>query len=235
MKTQFPKQLNELKTLLDSFSERELSCDQLNFTLHDEEEHVPVNHFFPDPENVKLEFICWGEKVADNLILSWLVDGKTIENAPIAMIDSEQSPVAVVANSPEDFLKILPYGTSMIGSIAENCLKNWAEQEYSDTYFEEYLNNEIKKASNENDFALNEHLEIAKMYGDTFTLERPKEELRAELEQQGKAYLELINWYKTNGIEIAKNPFTIIKEAVTSYPNFFDRAIELGLPFQKWD
>jgi hypothetical protein len=58
MKTQFPNQLNELKTLLDSFSERELSCDQLNFTLHDEEEHVPVNHFFPDPENVKPEFVC---------------------------------------------------------------------------------------------------------------------------------------------------------------------------------
>jgi len=235
MKTQYPKQLNELKTLLDSFSERELSCDQLNFTLHDEEEHVPVNQVFPDPENVKPEFICWGEKVADNLIMSWLVDGNTIENAPIAMIDSEQSPVAVVANSPEDFLKILPYGTFLIGSIAEKCLESSAEAKYTDTYFEEFMNNEIKKAGNENDFALNEHLEIAKMYGDTFTLERPKEELRAELELQGKAYLELINWYKTNGIEIAKNPFTIIKEAVTSYPNFFDRAIELGLPFQKWD
>lgn len=38
-----------------------------------------------------------------------------------------------------------------------------------------------------------------------------------------------------NGFEIVKTPFTIIKEAVTNYSNFFDRAIELGLPFQKWD
>lgn len=235
MKKTFPAQFNQLKTLLDSFSERELSCDQLNFIIHDMEEHVPANHFFPDLEKVKNEFVCWGEKVADNLILSWLVNGKSLDEAPIAMIDSEQSPVAVVAKSPEDFLQILPYGTFMIGSIADNCLKSWAEHKFSDTYFEEYLNNEIKKAGNEADFALNEHLEIAKMYGDTFTLERPKEEIRAELEQNGKAYLELINWYKINGIEIAKNPYKLIKEAVELHPNFFDRAIELGLPFQKWN
>jgi hypothetical protein len=233
MKTQFPSQFNQLKTLLDSFNTRELSCNQIDFTIHDDEEHVPVMHFFADPEKLKPEFVCWGEKVADNLILSWIVDEKNIDNVPIAMIDSEQSPVAVVAKSPENFLQILPYGTSMIGSIAQSCLESWAEQEYTDTYFEEYLNNEIKKAGNENDIALNEHLEIAKMYDDTFTLESPKEEIRAELELQGKAYLELINWYKTKGIEISKNPYELVKEAVTSYPNFFDRAIEFGLPFKR--
>ncbi len=104
MKTQFPSQLNKLKELLHSFDKRELECKQINFIMHNESNHVPIAHFFSEPERLNNEFICWGEIVADNLILSWLVDGKTINYAPIAMIDSEQSPVSVVAKSPEDFL-----------------------------------------------------------------------------------------------------------------------------------
>lgn len=233
MKTQFPSQLNKLKELLDSFDKRELSTNQLDFTLHDEENHVPITHFFDDPERLKNEFICWGEKVADNLVLSWLVDEKSIDNAPIAMIDSEQSPVSVVAKNPEDFLSMLIYGTSTIGSVAENCLASWAEAEFTDEYFAELLTTSIKKASNENDFAVTEYLNRAQMYGDTHLLERPKEEIRSELLKEGQAFMELLQWYKDNGIKISKNPFILIKEAVTLYPNFFDRAIELGLPFQK--
>jgi hypothetical protein len=233
MKIQFPSQFNKLKELLHSFDQRELCCNQINFTLHDEEAHVPITHFFEDADRLKSEFICWGEKVADNLILTWLVEGKSIDNAPIAMIDSEQSPVSVVAKNPEDFLSMLPYGTSAIGSVAENCLASWAEAEFTDEYFAELLTTSTKKASNENDFAVNEYLNIAKMYGDTHLLERPIEEIREEILGEGQAFMELLQWYKDNGIEISKNPFKLIKEAVTLYPNFFDRAIELGLPFQK--
>lgn len=234
MPTIFPSQFKTLDSLLKSFNQRELNYDQIGFIIHEEQDHVPVEHFFPEPETIENEFICWGEKVADNLILSWLVDGKTLDNAPIAMIDSEQSPVSVVAKCPEDFLSMLIYGTSTIGSVAENCLASWAEAEFTDEYFEELLTTSIKKASNENDFAVTEYLNIAKMYGDTHLLERPIEEIREEVLREGQAFMELLQWYKDNGIEISKNPFKLIKEAVTLYPNFFDKAIELGLPFQKF-
>jgi hypothetical protein len=233
MKTQFPSQLNKLKELLDSFDKRELECKQINFIMHNESNHVPIAHFFPEAERLNNEFICWGEKVADNLILSWLVDGKTIDDAPIAMIDSEQSPVSVVAKNPEDFLSMLIYGTSTIGSLAESCLASWAEAEFTDEYFAELLTTSIKKASNENDYAVTEYLNRAQMYGETHLLERPKEEIRSEKLREGEAFMELLQWYNDNGIDISKNPFKLIKEAVTLYPNFFDRAIALGLPFQK--
>ena len=234
MQTNFPSQFNELKTLLSSFDKLEFPCNQIGFIIHDEESHTPITHFFPEPERLTIEFICWGEKVSDNLILSWLVGGKSIDNAPIAMIDSEQSPVSVVAKNPEDFLSMLIYGTSTIGSVAESCLASWAEAEFTDEYFDELLTTSIKKASNENDYAVTEYLNRAQMYGDTHLLERPKEEIRKEVLVEGQAFMELLQWYKDNGIEISKNPFKLIKEAVTLYPNFFDRAIELGLPFQKY-
>lgn len=234
MKTQFPVQFNVLKALLSSFDQRELTCNQIGFIIHDEESHTPISHFFPEPERLTNEFICWGEKVADNLILSWLVEYKTIDEAPIAMIDSEQSPVSVVAKNPEDFLSMLIYGTSKIGSVAESCLASWAEAEYTDEYFDELLTTSIKKASNENDYAVTEYFNRAQMYGDSHLLERPKEEIRKEVLVEGQAFMELLQWFKDNGIEISKNPFKLIKEAVTLYPNFFDRAIELGLPFQKY-
>lgn len=234
MPTIFPSQFKNLHSLLKSFDQREFNYEQLGFIIHEEKDHVPVEHFFPEPEKIENEFICWGEKVADNLVLSWLVDDKTIDEAPIAMIDSEQSPVSVVAKCPEDFLSMLIYGTSTIGSVAENCLESWAAAEFTDEYFEELLTTSIKKASNENDFAVTEYLNIAQMYGDTHLLERPKEEIRSEVLLKGQAFMDLLQWYKDNGIEISKNPFKLIKEAVTVYPGFFDRAIELGLPFQKY-
>lgn len=105
------------------------------------------------------------------------------------------------------------------------------EEKYTDEYFQKQLTKKIIKASNEDDFAVTEYLNIAKMYGDTHLLERPIEEIREKVLSEGKAYCELIQWYKDNDIVISKNPFMLIKEAVELYPNFFDRAIELGLPF----
>lgn len=240
MKTQFPSQLNKLKELLDSFDKRELSTNQLDFTLHDEENHVPITHFFEDPERLKNEFICWGEKEGGNLILSWLVDGKIIDNAPIAMIDSEQSPVSVVAKNPEDFLSMLPYGTYYIGSIAAEMSSKWLEEnKYTDEYFKKLITKLKNIAEQTGECAVMEYLEIVEMYKqngyDLKEIERPIEEVRNQGLLEGIAYLELLQWYKDNGIEISKNPFKLIKEAVTLYPNFFDRAIELGLPFQKYE
>jgi hypothetical protein len=245
MKTQFPKQFKEFKTLLDSFSERELNCDQIDFTIHDDEEHVPITHFFQDPEKLKSEFVCWGEKVADNLVLSWLLDGKNLDEAPIAMIDSEVSPVSVVALNPDDFLSMLPYGTRAIGSIAETyswCLQKpeYAEEslsQYTDEYFQNQLTKRINSAKNKGEEAIRAYLENVEMYKtngyNLAEIERPIDEVKAEGLKEGLAYLELLNWYESNQFTIAKNPFLLIKEAIDRYPNFFDRVIELGLPFQK--
>lgn len=66
-------------------------------------------------KKVTSKFIAFAEHDTESLVAFWLHDGTTSpENAPIVWLDSEGSPNGVFANTTQDFLTILPYGTGLI-------------------------------------------------------------------------------------------------------------------------
>lgn len=156
---------SQLTSLFQYSQNHDLSFLDINLSIDKEDllSHFNLKNLNSD------EFVIWGELTADNIILSWCKDNIHIDIAPIAIIDSEASPVSVIADNPIDFIKLLPLSLRRITSITNAILRNESDQDgiirlrnkYGAEYvLQSYQNSESEEFKkfmewyNENDYSI---------------------------------------------------------------------------------
>lgn len=135
--------------------------------------------------------IVIGFHTSHSVVAIWKIEESKSEfENPIVWVDSEGSPLSVIASSFKDFLSILPYGVEYVYDIISSYESIRLNPSRKDEFSKKY-NLETNQLKLEENFSKNEKLK-------KFT---------SLLEQEF-------------GTEIEPDPFSKVVQAINSFPNF---------------
>lgn len=78
----------------------------------------------------KERLIAFGEHASGSLLAFYSKDNESsVEETPVAWLDSEGSPCIIVSNNLKEFLSILPYGMGFVYTVASFIEDNFGEDE----------------------------------------------------------------------------------------------------------
>jgi hypothetical protein len=88
----------------------------------------PVQELFGDFSNERL--IAFGEHASGSLLTFYSKEMEaSVEETPVAWLDSEGSPCIVISNNLKEFLSILPYGMGFLYTVASFIEDNLGDDE----------------------------------------------------------------------------------------------------------